>query len=152
MEKLKMPEGKSLLWGRGYISLTENYSEDGEIILNVDKLNEDFCPIRIKNIGQAIISDFKDRDADLDDLFATICSENEGIEIDLYKFSEFTGLMLDIETKDIKSVSLFPYVENQKLLGYDYDMTFEYDLRQAIGKYNNYVELLKEEIEQDIER
>lgn len=152
MEKIKMPEGKSLLWGRGYISLTENYSEDGEIILNVDKLNEDFCPIRIKNIGQAIISDFKDRDADLDDLFATICSENEGIEIDLYKLSEFTGLMLDIETKDIKSVSFFPYVENQKLLGYDYDMSFEYDLRQAIGKYNNYVELLKEETEQDIER
>lgn len=152
MEKIKMPEGKSLLWGRGYVSLTENYSEDGEIILNVDKLNEDFCPIRIKNIGQAIISDFKDRDADLDDLFATICSENEGVEIDLYKLSEFTGLMLDIETKDIKSVSLFPYVENQKLLGYDYDMTFEYDLRQAIGKYNNYVELLKEETEQDIER
>ncbi len=152
MEKIKMPEGKSLLWGRGYVSLTENYSEDGEIILNVDKLNEDFCPIRIKNIGQAIISDFKDRDADLDDLFATICSENEGIEIDLYKLSEFTGLMLDIETKDIKSVSLFPYVENQKLLGYDYDMSFEYDLRQAVDKYNNYVELLKEETEQDIER
>lgn len=152
MEKIKMPEGKSLLWGRGYVSLTETYSEDGEIILNVDKLNEDFCPIRIKNVGQAIISDFKDRDADLDDLFATICSENEGIEIDLYKLSEFTGLMLDIETKDIKSVSLFPYVENGKLLGYDYDMSFEYDLRQAVGKYNNYVELLKEATEQDIER
>lgn len=152
MEKIKMPEGKSLLWGRGYISLTETYSEDGEIILNVDKLSEDFCPIRIKNVGQAIISDFKDRDADLDDLFATICSENEDIEIDLYKLSEFTGLMLDIETKDIKSVSLFPYVENGNLLGYDYDMSFEYDLRQAVGKYNNYVELLKEETEQDIER
>ena len=61
-------------------------------------------------------------------------------------------LKKDIDIKDIKSVSLFPYVENGKLLSYDYDISFEYDLRQAIGKYNNYVELLKEETEQDIER
>lgn len=158
MEKIKMSEGKSLLWGRGYVSLEKVYSEDGEIILNTDKLNEDFCPVRIKNIGLSIIKDFMDRDSDPEELFDSIIKDNEDIEVDVDKLAEFLFEKdFSIDVKDIKSVSLYPYVEQPysdvsfgTLEGYDYSMTFEYDMENAITKYNEWAERTKDE--QDIER
>lgn len=154
--KIKVPEGKSVISNfSGYIPAT--YSENMEFDFKKDddkQINAHF--VLIPDLKDALLTDLQTRPISetawsVEEMLENVPELKDLTADELTEFADFFDYKFNpniITKDDLLNVSLDAYYEDGELLGYDTNITFQYDLREMIEEFNKEQE--KEEI--DVER